>query len=446
MNSIKTSVIIPVYNTENYLQDCFESLFLQTQKEIEIIAIDDGSTDNSLQVLRNYEEHYSNVHVYTQRNMRQGAARNKGIEVARGDYIYFLDSDDTIDPETLEICYAYAENYKLDAVLFDAKVFMEEGVPDDFQPDSFDRRNIITEKDKIYTGVNFLECYMEQTPDTVSPCMMYIAKEFINSKKLSFMSHVFYEDEEFRFNLMQKAERIMYIPKLLYNRRYRYNSTMMAEYNEQRNTDLSTVIRRMIEDVEDNTSDTIRRYIEIKLWMLLDRCRISEDNQKTDRLANQIVKIMQKFWDKFDMPNSIEDIKFRVYYVDYLRRIFTNLDWSEELHEVEEARVSLMKKIPLNDPFMQIGIYGREDFIERLFWGYQNCCGEVRADIKRIVRKKETSKGNEIELEDIKNERLNYILLISGDDQKNVAKYLKDSLPEKIRIIFLGDEKGNFLF
>ena len=158
---IKTSVIIPVYNTEKYLCECLESVLNQSQKELEIIAVDDGSTDCSLDILHRYKKLYSNIQVYSQENKRQGVARNNGLQQAKGEYIYFLDSDDTIDPETLEDCYKYAKEKNLDIVLFDSKVIIEGELPDGFQPDSFDRRKIVTEHKKIYTGIEFLERYME---------------------------------------------------------------------------------------------------------------------------------------------------------------------------------------------------------------------------------------------------------------------------------------------
>ena len=80
-----------------------DSLLNQTLKDIEIICIDDGSTDNSLSILRRYEEMDSRVRVYTQNNKGAGAARNKGIELARGEYFSFLDSDDFFEPEMLEL-------------------------------------------------------------------------------------------------------------------------------------------------------------------------------------------------------------------------------------------------------------------------------------------------------------------------------------------------------
>ena len=93
---IKTSIIVPVYNTAEYLRDCFDSIFHQTQKEIEIIAINDGSTDNSLDVLQEIKKEHPELIILSQVNQGLGATRNRGIKLAKGEFIYFLDSDDCL--------------------------------------------------------------------------------------------------------------------------------------------------------------------------------------------------------------------------------------------------------------------------------------------------------------------------------------------------------------
>lgn len=103
MKNYKISVIIPVYNAEEYLVQCLDSLVNQTYQNIEIVAINDASTDNSLSILYDYEKRYHNVKVInSKKNERQGGARNKGIRSCTGDYISFIDSDDWIEVDAYE--------------------------------------------------------------------------------------------------------------------------------------------------------------------------------------------------------------------------------------------------------------------------------------------------------------------------------------------------------
>lgn len=97
---IKVSVIIPVYNTEKYLRNCLNSIITQTLREIEIICINDGSTDSSLEILREYAQRDDRFVVISQTNKGQSFARNKGIDVARGEYIAFVDSDDYLEKQS----------------------------------------------------------------------------------------------------------------------------------------------------------------------------------------------------------------------------------------------------------------------------------------------------------------------------------------------------------
>lgn len=105
----KISVIIPVYNTAKYLEKCLNSILCQTLSDIEVICINDGSTDNSLSILEEYAKKDDRIKIINQENSGQSVARNKGLDVAKGNYIYFVDSDDSIHKQTLEIMYKAAE-------------------------------------------------------------------------------------------------------------------------------------------------------------------------------------------------------------------------------------------------------------------------------------------------------------------------------------------------
>ena len=114
----KVSVIIPVYNVEQYLRECLDSVVNQTLKEIEIICVDDGSTDNSLEILKEYAKKDKRITVIVQKNLHAGVARNAGLTVAKGEYIHFLDSDDWLDKNTYEDLYNLIKSKNVSLVLF----------------------------------------------------------------------------------------------------------------------------------------------------------------------------------------------------------------------------------------------------------------------------------------------------------------------------------------
>ena len=109
LNNIKVSIIVPVYNSEKYLQTLINSLIAQTLKEIEIIVIDDGSTDSSGKILDDYQSELEKIKVIHKQNAGVSAARNTGLEVASGEYIGFVDSDDWIEKDMYEKLYNTAK-------------------------------------------------------------------------------------------------------------------------------------------------------------------------------------------------------------------------------------------------------------------------------------------------------------------------------------------------
>ena len=113
----KISIIIPVYNAEQYLEECLLSISQQTFTDFEILAINDGSTDRSLEILKKYQEKEPRLKVFSQVNKGVSAARNLGLDNAKGDYITFVDADDWLHPETIEKYIEIAEKENSDIVI-----------------------------------------------------------------------------------------------------------------------------------------------------------------------------------------------------------------------------------------------------------------------------------------------------------------------------------------
>lgn len=116
---MKVSVIIPIYNAEGYISKCMDSLVNQTFKDFEIIAINDGSTDSSAKILKKYQNKYPFIKVINQNNAGQAIARNKGIELATGTYLTFIDIDDFVDENYLDELYHTISKHKVDMVYCD---------------------------------------------------------------------------------------------------------------------------------------------------------------------------------------------------------------------------------------------------------------------------------------------------------------------------------------
>lgn len=241
---IKTSVIIPVYNTSVYIEECMNSVFCQTQKEIEVIAINDGSTDNSLEILLRLQEKHPELIVFTQENHGLGYVRNFGIEKARGEYIYFLDSDDYILEDTLEKCYEHASENKLDIVLFDAFEFEDCEEKIQVKLNHSDKHKIVEERDEIFSGIYYLEKYY-QSAYTPESCLMYCSSCFLKENNIKFLTGVYFEDNEFYCRCLTLADRVMYIPRMFYQYRSRKNSITGTDFDLKKAKDHIAVVRAL---------------------------------------------------------------------------------------------------------------------------------------------------------------------------------------------------------
>lgn len=123
---VKVSVILPIYNVASYLDETFKSLLNQSLQEFVIIAVNDGSTDQSEEITKRYMKHDSRISYYFQENQGQSVARNLALQYARGKYIYMMDSDDILgDSNALKICYEYAEKNQADFIFLTVTHFQK---------------------------------------------------------------------------------------------------------------------------------------------------------------------------------------------------------------------------------------------------------------------------------------------------------------------------------
>ena len=121
---VKISIIVPVYNTEPYLEQCLDSIINQTLEDIEIICVNDGSTDNSLSILEEYASKDNRIRIINQENKGQGFARNNGLKNVNGEYVLFVDSDDWIELNTCEALYKKVNELDLDMLFFCATSYI----------------------------------------------------------------------------------------------------------------------------------------------------------------------------------------------------------------------------------------------------------------------------------------------------------------------------------
>jgi len=214
MSDIKVSVIIPVYNSEKVLNQCIDSVCNQTLSDIEIICVDDGSEDNSLKILKEYEKKDSRVNVLSQKNRGAGVARNKGIDVANGEYIAFVDSDDWIEDNALEKLYNNIKSNDSDMVLFNSI---------EHKPNNEFRKRIYLKKDDSLDYNNYTFDYHMNKNFVMNGMFVIWSKfyktSFIKDNNIRFYSHEIFNDVQFHIQSMLFAKKISYLPEILYHYR-----------------------------------------------------------------------------------------------------------------------------------------------------------------------------------------------------------------------------------
>jgi len=205
----KISVIIPVYNVEKYLEKCLNSLLNQSLKNIEIIIINDGSTDNSQKIIDNYQKKYENIVAIKDTNHGQGYARNKGIQISNSKYIMFLDSDDTLEENILEIMYNTIEKNKSDIVVCDINKIIN-------------NKNVYFKNYLNYSKKDNINLMLSHP----GPVAKLYKKELFLKNDIKFLENVYYEDLAMTPLLSFYIKKVSYINKPLYNYLIRKNSTM----------------------------------------------------------------------------------------------------------------------------------------------------------------------------------------------------------------------------
>ena len=222
----KVSVIIPVYNTEEYVEEAVRSIMNQTLMEIEIIIIDDGSTDNSLTIIEKLASEDNRIQYFSQTNKGQSVARNVGIEIATGEFLYFMDSDDLLEEDAFELCYHRCISEQLDFVFFDAENFGEinKSIVE------YDRKKQLD--NKVYKGIEFLNILLDKAVYRVTPWLYFINLSFLQKQNIIFDSKFrIYEDQIFSARLYLTAKRVAYMPISLFHRRLRDYSLMTNPYS-----------------------------------------------------------------------------------------------------------------------------------------------------------------------------------------------------------------------
>ena len=211
----KVSIIIPIYNSENYLYDSLNTILNQTLKEIEIICINDGSFDNSLKILNFFKEIDKRIIIINQKHKGINSARNAGLEIAKGEFILFFDSEDKLASDALEKLFILSKNNNLELVYFNVDLVFENNKSEEhFFPYnlyySIDQYKIIKNKKDLFLNL------INKNKWISSPCFQFIKHSLLLKCKIKFFENIYVDDYLFTFKLMNSFTYALELNKKLY--------------------------------------------------------------------------------------------------------------------------------------------------------------------------------------------------------------------------------------
>ena len=321
-NIINVSVIIPIYNTEQYLKQCLDSIINQTFKDIEIICINDCSTDNSLQIIKEYQlkdERF--VLIDLKQNNGQGYARNEGLKIAKGKYIVFVDSDDWVSNNYIEFLYTQIEKYNLDMVSAEAFFY-------DNNTNCLFKKHLIPADILNKTEVKKL-LLLHSTTLIIPVWTKIYRKKFLLDNNIHFLCN-WHEDNFFIFKTLVKTTKFKFMEnKIYYYRVNRNNSTMEFLYKNFTYFKLFKDLKQMLteEKLFDQYKDLYYQYIT---RLTASKLTILTSQLSTKKLTFDFYKFKKLYYNKDFVKNfTVRDnpLSFKIVLILFYLSLKLNINY-----------------------------------------------------------------------------------------------------------------------
>lgn len=310
--SVLISVIVPVYNVEKYLSKCLDSLVSQTIKNIEVIIINDGSTDRSVDIINNYVDKYHNFFSFSQQNSGLSSARNKGLEFAKGEFVAFLDSDDWVAKDAYEILYNKAMFYNADVVTCGSIHVYED----------YEKSYSLCNSDIVFN--------LSKEPEFISLVKVaawdkLFKRDVIFGSNIRFPIGLYYEDTPTVIPWLLRAKKIVLIEDMLIFYRQRTGSITKELTFNTKSFDIYTglnIIRNFIDSANANEV-CIYEYIFLKKCVIDNVIRLHNYNVLDEYLKN-VRRIIKENKIKYFNPYLSVKEKMFILGVKYLPCKFLN--------------------------------------------------------------------------------------------------------------------------
>lgn len=347
MNNPKVSVIIPVYNTKPWIKDCLDSVLRQTMDDFEVVCVDDGSTDGSGLFLQEYAAKGSRVLIVSQSNQGVSAARNSGLNSARGQYVLFLDSDDYIEPDLLETVCSELDNQCLDIVFFDARVFGDRGITQGAVDESSTYFTMNQKYSGVFKGEDLLCKFLKNNDYCCSVCKQVVRRDFLKEHHLSFYEGIIHEDELYTFKVLLLAGQAAYIHRTLYHRRLRSNSLVMKPLEFESSYGYFVCVREAYKFLMEQNCNIDNLKV---LMLFLNKMALSA--------RNHYLRLGGKGRKQVEQLSEEDKFLFQIYITDYVSKA-SELKEKENLL-LKEQRRNKDKLDRLNDTIHELTLQNKK--------------------------------------------------------------------------------------
>lgn len=288
MKDIRISIIIPVYNIENYLEDCVRSVLAQTFDGVEILLIDDGSTDASGSLCDTLAQGHENVTVFHKQNGGLSDARNYGLARAKGEYVLFVDGDDQIAPEACAALYADAVEHRADVVVGKARLSSPSSAMDRYEQIA----QQAFQMHRVYTGAEYLTGCLARGALRVDVWRSLYRREFLVENGLRFKLGVAHEDEEFTPRVFLLAQRVILTDFAFYYYVNDRANSIMNSVNPKKTRDKLTIYAELLDLYKTVEPRTLRRLLEDDIsWKYMDCCKAYRLTGATDLAVDRTLPL-----------------------------------------------------------------------------------------------------------------------------------------------------------
>lgn len=317
---MKISIIVPLYNKEKYIEECVNSILNQTINDIEIIIVDDGSTDKSFEIAKKLQNTDNRIKLYSKKNGGLSSARNFGIEKSTGEYIGFVDSDDTIETNMYELLYNNAKQYKCDIVMCSYMFVTKSKKVKDNRLECIDE-NLISNKDVEYIIDNLLQMKID-----TGVCIKLFKSELLKSNNIYFNENLkLSEDYPFVISTYISAKNSFFINKPLYNYMQDDDDSLSRSYNYKKVNQLIDVYKEICNILDKNN---LKRQVKCDIWLLNNIRFITSLLSKKYKHNYQTMKEeLVKINENTELMNIFNKIKYSdlVYIKSSMRLKISNL-------------------------------------------------------------------------------------------------------------------------